>query len=360
MRRGVRDAAVMLPRVHRIKRGGRIYCYHRVTRAALPDLPESHPGFVAAWAREDARSAAERPVTGALASAITDMRRGARWRGLSEGYRAMMMRELDAIRTAYHEADPRGLRARHINADLHQLAPVAANKRLRAWRLILGHLVQMGVLDADPSAGIRKRDEATTGREPWTSAEVAKFRARWPIGSSTRGCFELLWWTGLRVSDAGQASWAQIDADGVLHLRQTKTGGPAWIPWTARLPSWAETWADDRDTVIRAVQSVAPGGWTMLETNGRARSPQGLSVLITKAAREAGITGRTAHGLRKTRLTLIAEAGGQAHAIMSWGGHKTLAEAQRYTQTANLRGLVIGAEQERNDVKTGRKAVKRK
>ena len=60
------------------------------------------------------------------------------------------------------------------------------------------------------------------------------------------------------------------------------------------------------------------------------------------AAHEAELTGRTAHGLRKTRLTIIAENGGSAHAIMAWGGHKTLAEAQRYTQAAALKRLGFG------------------
>jgi len=304
MRRDIRNRQVKLPRVHRVSSGGRVICYHRVTRARLPDLPETHPDFVAAWAVEDAKAAPQRQPDGALAKAITDMRRGARWRALSDGYRAMMLRELDAIRAAYGNASPKGLRARHINADLAPLDPVAANKRLRAWRLIGAHLVRMGETDTDPSAGIRKQPEPTDGHQPWTADEVARFRARWPVGGATRGCFDLLWWTGLRVSDAVAVSWSQIDAGGVLHLRQTKTGGAAWIPWTAPLP-----------------------------------------------ARAAGIDGRSAHGLRKTRLTLIAEAGGSAHAIMSWGGHKSLSEAQRYTESANLRGLVTGAEQEQNVVK---------
>ncbi|MBW7057433.1 hypothetical protein KY389_12140, partial [Paracoccus bogoriensis] len=43
-----------------------------------------------------------------------------------------------------------------------------------------------------------------------------------------------------------------------------------------------------------------------------------------------------------TALTMIAENGGSAHAIMAWGGHKTLAEAQRYTQAAALKRLGFG------------------
>lgn len=360
MRSGIRGFAVTLPRVHRVTQGGVVYRYHRATRAALPDLPETHPDFVAAWAIEDAKTRADTPpraAVGTLDHAIETLRRGAKFRGLSATYRAMMAREFEALRRDYGSVQVRGLRPKHLNADMNKLDPVAANKRLRAWRLICAHMVQSG-LDTDPSAGIKKRAEKTDGHTPWTAVDVARFRERWPVGTSARGCFELLWWTGLRVSDAVLASWSMIDAGGVLHIRQTKTGGAAWIPWTANLPAWARDWAADRDTAIAAVCTVAPGGWTMLEAGGRARSSAGLSNLISAAARSAGLTGRTAHGLRKTRLTLIAESGGSAHAIMGWGGHKSLSEAEHYTRTAQLRGLVIGPEQEQNTVKSGPQPVK--
>ena len=87
------------------------------------------------------------------------------------------------------------------------------------------------------------------------------------------------------------------------------------------------------------------------------RSVKGLGNVIHEAARQADLHGKTAHGLRKARLSLIAEAGGSAHAIMAWGGHKSLAEAQHYTTSAALRGLVIGAEQEQNAVNVPGKAV---
>ncbi|WP_241963236.1 tyrosine-type recombinase/integrase [Paracoccus suum] len=84
--------------------------------------------------------------------------------------------------------------------------------------------------------------------------------------------------------------------------------------------------------------------------DGRVRSVKGLSNTISEAARAAGLSNRTAHGLRKARLTAIAEAGGSAHAIMAWGGHKSLSEAQRYTSAAQTRRLVMGTEQEGNAV----------
>ena len=75
-----------------------------------------------------------------------------------------------------------------------------------------------------------------------------------------------------------------------------------------------------------------------------------MSNVINDAAREPGWSDRTAHGLRKARLTMIAEHGGSAHAIMAWGGHKTLAEAQHYTKSTLLKSLVLEAEHSKKKV----------
>ena len=353
MRSSIRDHAVKLPRVHRVNSGGRVYRYHRFTRALLPDLPETHPDFIAAWVAEESQTPVRsKSEAGSLAYAIEDVSRARTFSSLSEGYRAMMRREFDAIRSGYGTVKITALRPKHIRADLAKLEPIKRNKRLRAWRLIFANCIERAWLDADPSAGIKKITENTTNRAAWTNEEVAAYRARWPIGTSARGCFELLWWTGCRDSDAVKLSWSQIGADGVLTFRQQKTKGLAYVPWTAPLATWAASWAGDRATAIEAVRSVAPGGFTMLEANGgRSRSAKGLSNLISASARAAGIIGKTAHGLRVARLTAIAESGGTTQAIMSWGGHKTLKEAEHYTLGVDRRRQVVGVEQEQNDVK---------
>jgi integrase len=83
-----------------------------------------------------------------------------------------------------------------------------------------------------------------------------------------------------------------------------------------------------------------------------------LSNVIAAAARETGLSGRSAHGLRKARLMRIAEAGGPTGAIMLWGGHQSMDEAEAYTRAADRRSLLIGRERTRNDVNQPREGVK--
>lgn len=351
MRQPVRGQAVMLPRVQRIRRGDRVLCYHRPTGTRLPDLPEEHPEFVAAWARAEAGTTERAPpaVGGTIAKIIQDVRKSRRYAGFSATYRAMMLRHMDAIAADYGKAPVRGIRAKHIEADLSKLDPNPANVRLKAWRLIMDQAEINEDAEKGLTASVQKRAVKTDGHAPWTQAEVEQFRDHWRIGTPQRAALELLAWTGARVSDGARLSRGNIGPDGVLSFRQVKTGGMAYVPWTSALPTWARLWEAERATMRESVMIGA--GFTLLETSfGKARSVKGLSNLISDGAAAAGIDGRSAHGLRKYRLTAIAEAGGSAHAIMAWGGHATLSEAERYTRAANRKALIVGAEQEQNTV----------
>ena len=97
------------------------------------------------------------------------------------------------------------------------------------------------------------------------------------------------------------------------------------------------------------------------QAQGRVRSVKGLGNVISDAARDAGVK-KSAHGLRKSRLTAIAEARGTSHAIMAWGGHQSLAEAERYTRAAERKRLIMDEEHDENvvsplepDTKTAKK-----
>lgn len=99
-------------------------------------------------------------------------------------------------------------------------------------------------------------------------------------------------------------------------------------------------------------ESLGPflGGMTFLQTaKFKSRSVKGLGNIIRQAAKDAKLPNKSAHGLRKNRLTHVVEHGGSARAIMAWGGHKTLAEAQKYTNSAQLKFPVTGTKQKQND-----------
>ncbi|WP_154336259.1 tyrosine-type recombinase/integrase [Paracoccus sp. S-4012] len=333
----------MLPRVHRVTKGGKVYRWHRPTRTKLPDgLPETHPDFIAAWAAAEAKTGKPAPAKpGSVAEAVRTLKAGQEWRVLSAVYRTTLGRHLDAIMERDGDKPMSGVRAEHIEANMAPLAAHAANDRLKAWRRLCDHAKRAGQLRSEPARAVRRRAVKSEGHVPWTAAEVERFRARHPVGSVARLAFEVVFWTALRTVDAVTIGPLNVGRDGILTVRQSKTGGTAYVPWTAPLPAWAVGWEAERQGMLRCLRG---DGLSFLAALERTRSVKGLGNLIADAAREAGIE-KSAHGLRKARLTMAAEAGATAHAIMAWGGHKSLAEAERYTRQASLKRLVTGQEQ---------------
>jgi integrase len=316
------------------RRGGR--------KVALGKEGPGHPDFERRYAEllAGVPPKPRRAQEGSIAAVAEAVKRGTGWPALSDGYRAAMARHLDTICEAYGSAKIADLRGRHLRADVSKLEPHAAKARLKAWRMLTRLATDRGWLVEDPAALVRPpKAPRSAGHAAWPIEAIDRYRARWPVGTPPRLAMEFLYWTAARTVDAVTLSPAMIDAGGVLVFRQSKTGGLAYVPWSAPLPAWAEGFEADRAEMRACLQ---PGVFTFLETGGRVRSVKGLSNLVARGARGAGLDRLTAHGLRKARLTRIAEAGGSAHAIMAWGGHATLKEAQAYATSAQIRGLVIG------------------
>lgn len=350
----------MLPRVQRIRKGDRVLCYHRPTKTRLPSLPETHPDFIAAWARAEASipAARARVAPGTVDAAVIATLGSRQFKDAAPVYQQTIRRGLEAIRAVFTGLPLSGLRRHHIEADLAKMDPYPANARLKAWRMLCATSLKVGIIKDDPSAGVKKVPVQTEGHIRWSDDEIEDFRAHWEIGTVTRACFELVFWVGCRTNDAVKLGRQSVGKDGVLTYRQSKTRNPAHVPWTSPLPDFATGWEADRDMVHTALARLA-GGLTFLETGGRVRSIKGLQNVINDGARAAGLENRTAHGLRKARLSLIAESGGTAHAIMAWGGHVTLGEVENYTRAAALKRLVIGTEQVQNEVNAGKSGGKR-
>ena len=63
-------------------------------------------------------------------------------------------------------------------------------------------------LDDDPTIGLKsgkaKASRESGGWVPWTEEDMAKYRARWPLGTEARLMFDILHYTHLRLGDASR------------------------------------------------------------------------------------------------------------------------------------------------------------
>jgi integrase/recombinase XerD len=352
MRRGIRLTGIKVV----TKPGGKRYIYRRVgdTLHPLPDLPENHPEFLAAYAaagKAPARPRSRHPA-GSIGALIEMYLRSPDHARMAPSSRAVWRRTLDRISQDRGAGMLRDLRADHLRRDVRALTPGAASNRLKAWRSILRFAVDEGMIPADPSLGLRKPRGEVTPHRQWTPGEIEAFRAHWPQGSPERAAMEVIYWTGARCIDAARLGWQMVDGDGWLGYTQAKTGGPAACPVRV-LPAWAGGLARDHAAFLAALPADRLQ-W-IVTRSGKPRSVKGLSQWLSAAASKASLPDDcTAHGLRKARAAALAEAGATAPQIGAWTGHQSLSEIAHYTRDADRKGI-LGREREQN---TGNRVTK--
>ena len=317
---------------------------------AMPDLPQDHPKFLAAYAKAAGVVPQAPMVEGSIASAIAAYKASDVFLiDLKASTRSVRRRMLDDIAARYGFGRVRDLATKHIEKDLDRLSGKPANNRLRAWRGFCAFLKDTKRVVIDPSDGIKRKSVAKSdGHVPWEQQDILKFREHWAIGTVERLAFELIHWTGARVSDAIRMGEGNITPDGWLEFKQVKTGGKVDIPFKRELPDFALSMADDLHMLHRAIAARTDRHLTFITTGrGAARSSKSISQWFAKAARSAGISGKTAHGLRKTRTMATVEAEATTHQIGAWTGHESLKEIEHYARAFNKKKALSGSKGER-------------
>ncbi len=188
-------------------------------------------------------------------------------------------------------------------------------------RALMTHCVRDGIRDDDPTHGVRPLPIKTSGYRTWTETDIEAFEAKHPIGSRARLALALLLYTAQRRSDVIRLGRQHV-RDGLIHIRQQKTGAPLTIPVH---PALAE-----------AIEAT-PSDLTFLTTaTGKPFSASGFSNWFRTMCNDAGLPkGTSAHGLRKAACRRLAEAGCSANLIAAVSGHASLREVQRYTAAAD-------------------------
>jgi integrase len=235
---------------------------------------------------------------------------------------------IEALVTTYGTLPIARLERRHVRAmmDANVGTPGKARAMLSALRALTTLAVEDGTIAVDPAAGIKRPRLSQEGIEAWTEGEIAAYEAHHPIGTPARLAFALAIFTGQRASDLIHMGRQHV-RDGAIELRQQKTKTALAVPLHPEL---------------RAIIDASPATnllFLVTEHGKPYASANSFGQQIRRWAQQAGINGRSIHGLRKTCCRRLAEAGCSAHEIMSISGHKTLAECERYTKSASQRQL---------------------
>jgi integrase len=209
--------------------------------------------------------------------------------------------------------------------------PTTANDLRKVLRVMMQHAIEIGLRQDDPTRETKAIRVKSDGFHSWTEEEIAQYERLHPIGSRARLAFALLLYTGQRRSDVARMGRQHI-RNGLLHVKQAKTGAELWIPVLPQLQK------------IIAASSV--GQMTFLQTEfGKPFSATGLSNWFRIECDKAGLHHCSSHGLRKAAARRLADAGCTQHEIAAITGHASLKEIVRYTKGADQRRLAIAAMQ---------------
>ena len=310
------------------------YYFRRRGEKAIP-LP-GQPGseeFMAAYGMALAaiphqpEIGASRTLSGSINALVVDYYRSAEWQhGLAEQTKRVRRGIIERFRAKHGDKRVALLRREHIEKMLEQVTkPAVKNDWLKAIRGLLRFAVPT-MLKADPTVGITVKLPKSRGHHTWTDEEIEQYRAYWPLGTQQRLVMEFALETASRRGEVVRLGPQHV-RNGRIRIERTKGSDDVDIPMSPELQA--------------ACEAMPKGHLTYIVTAyGKPRSKHGLGIDFARWVSQAELPARCRlHGLKKAGMRRRAEAGNTAHELMAFSGHKTLAEVQRYTETASKKKL---------------------
>ena len=304
----------------------------------LPGLPGSQE-FMAAYQATLAGSpplppSSKHVPSGSLAEVVTKYFSSASFVNLSPSSQQLYRIALKPIIEAHGHRlvhDLPKAAARHLIEEIGADRPGMANIARAVLSSVMRYAIGTGIRADNPFAGLPKYRLGT--HHTWTDAEIAQFERHWPLGTRERLAFALLLYTGQRGGDVVRIKRADI-ADGRIRVSQDKV----------RKGTTNELMIPIHPALAKALKAGPVVGMSHIITDARGRPLRGLSALIARAARIAGLPDYClAHGLRKAALSRLAEHGATTKEIAAMSGHRSLAEVEHYTARADQARLAQAA-----------------
>ena len=217
--------------------------------------------------------------------------------------------------------------------------PRSVARRLSTLRRFFRYLVREQRLVQDPTSLVEGPQLGRPLPDSLTEAEVESLLAApditTPLGSRDRTMLELLYATGLRVSELVGLSLAQVSLQQGI-LRVTGKGSKErLVPFGEDATEWLEAYlTDTRPLLLRGY--VSPALFITMRGGGMTR--QAFWYLIKRHARLAGIRkDLSPHTLRHAFATHLLNHGADLRVVQMLLGHRDISTTQIYTHVARER-----------------------
>ncbi len=217
--------------------------------------------------------------------------------------------------------------------------PRTLSRQLSTARRFYGYLVREGLVERDPTAQIESPRIGRPLPHGLTEREVENLLAAPslsdPLGVRDRCMLEVLYATGLRVSELVNLSLGQLSlANGVLRI-EGKGSKERLTPLGEEAADWVRRFLDGARREIlgeKVSEALFP------TRRGKAMTRQAFWQRLRKHGAAAGITqGLSPHSLRHAFATHLLDHGADLRVVQLLLGHSSLSTTQIYTQVARKR-----------------------
>jgi len=212
-------------------------------------------------------------------------------------------------------------------------------RKISAARQFFRYLIKTGVLEADPTALVD--NPRRTHRLPKTINEATVTRlltappADTPFGLRDRAMLEVLYATGLRVSELVNLRFDQVRLEPGLLIIMGKGRKERLVPLGSKALEQLTLYLDHgRPALTKGVTDAV-----FLNRFGRAMTRQAFWQHIKRYALEVGISPKqvSPHVIRHCFATHLLDHGADLRAIQMMLGHADLSTTQIYTEVARAR-----------------------
>lgn len=208
---------------------------------------------------------------------------------------------------------------------------VAATKLRKELRRLFAYAKKLKWIDANPVEEATSIGKAKlTGFHTWSEDEIARYKARHPLGTRARLALEIMLWTGQRRGDARLFGPAHI-VRGKINFVAAKNQADLWLPV-----------APDLRRAIDSMESIGLRSFLVTQT-GSTFTKDGFGNKMREWCDQAGLPQCSAHGLRKAIGRRMAQSQATQLEIKAVGGWKGDTEVAIYTAAAEQEGLASEA-----------------
>lgn len=216
------------------------------------------------------------------------------------------------------------------------LAKTSQGRALSAVRSLFRFACREGVLEANPAQSVRTPKVPKTLPRHLRPGEVEDLieapSGDEPLVRRDRAILELLYASGLRVSELVGLDWRDVD----LSARMVRVMGkgnkermvPFGRPAAESLRRWLDVWEGVRDPIDPGDDREP----VFLNHSGRRLTDRSVRRVIDRWVDTAAVArGVHPHTLRHTFATHLLEGGADLRAIQELLGHSSLSTTQKYT-----------------------------